>query len=81
MALAGRVRVPLPGGGEQALSQIRTIGIGEPHMRGDAISKKRMLRGCAGAINQLVRHHDVARSELLTQAANGGHRNKPAHPQ
>ena len=51
---------------------VREISYTEPAVRGDAISEKRVLRGRPGAVDQLVRHHDVTRREFLAQATHRG---------
>ena len=66
--------------GDERLTQIRTDGVGERHVRHDALPEE---GGWAvpRRVDELVGHGHVERSQLLAQAADGADRDNPLHPQ
>ena len=57
------------GSGEETFAHFTTVGIREADVGGDPVSKKRVLVGSAGAVDELVRDDDIAGCKFLLQRA------------
>jgi len=65
----------------QKRAKARRDRIAEGHMGHDATAEEGVMLAAAGAVEKLVRQHDVTRVILLLQAAHGRHGDDPAHVQ